>query len=225
MTTSLIFIFFLLFTHTHSIPNMSNPNKLMTTKLIAITGRKFHGKDTAGDFLVKNYRFKKLSFAEPLKKACKEIFDLDDIQVNGVKKDEIDPYWNITPRSILNFVGTDLLRNQLKNLLPDINEDIWLRAMEKRIKKEWSKNPYQKIVITDLRFENEVTLIKKLGGKIIRIKRNLSQDSKNHIHAFESIHALESIHASESQIDNLCVDYEIDNSGTKSELFNRLQNI
>ena len=44
--------------------------------IIGLTGKKESGKDTAGDYLVKYYKFKKDSFARPLKDACKILFHL-----------------------------------------------------------------------------------------------------------------------------------------------------
>ncbi len=41
--------------------------------IIGIFGKKGHGKDTIADYLVDNYNFHKLSYAEPIKKICREI--------------------------------------------------------------------------------------------------------------------------------------------------------
>jgi len=152
---------------------------MVETKMIfGITGRKGHGKDTISDILVKKYDFEKLSFADPLKRAVKEIFNLSDQQLYGYEKEFIDKYWKVTPREILQFVGTELFRNQLKNLIPDVEENIWVKVLENKI-----KNVRGNIVISDVRFPNEVDMIKKLNGKIIKIIRpNLENNTlSNHI--------------------------------------------
>ena len=41
------------------------------------------GKDCVADYLVGKYGFQKLSFADSLKGACKEIFHLSDEQLYG----------------------------------------------------------------------------------------------------------------------------------------------
>ena len=35
-------------------------------KIIGISGRKYHGKDTIGDYLVNKYGYKKIAFADPI---------------------------------------------------------------------------------------------------------------------------------------------------------------
>ena len=74
--------------------------------IIGIAGKKGHGKDTVGNFLISFRGYKKLSFAEPIKKACQEIFMFTEDQLNGNDKENIDPYWNVTPRQVLQYVGT-----------------------------------------------------------------------------------------------------------------------
>jgi len=177
-------------------------------ELLAFTGLKQSGKDTAAYFMIKNYNYTKLSFASPLKNAVKDIFDLTDEQVDGSKKDIIDNFWNVTPRSILNFVGTDLLRNQLKNIIPKVDNNIWLVIMIKKIKKLKEKDPNIKIVITDLRFDNELLMIKKLGGIVIRINRNILYNNE---------------YESERYIKSLNVDYEFENNGTIDDLYGKIK--
>ena len=60
--------------------------------IIGIIGQKGTGKDTVADYIVKSNDFKKISYAEPLKKICKELFDLTDEQLNDQhEKEKIDP--------------------------------------------------------------------------------------------------------------------------------------
>lgn len=172
-------------------------------KLIGITGRKFNGKDTLGNIFVNNYNYKKISFACALKKACKCIFGFSDEQLYGDKKEEIDKYWNESPRVILQYVGTDLFRNQFE-------KNIWIKVIEKQILNEWSVNENTCFVITDVRFSNEIDMIKKLGGIVFRIKRNNINNTLDN-------------HDSENQIDKLIVDYEILNNGTINELYEKIQ--
>lgn len=177
-------------------------------ELLAFTGLKQSGKDTSAYFMIKNYNYTKLSFASPLKSAVKDIFDLTDEQVDGSKKDVIDNFWNVTPRSILNFVGTDLLRNQLKTIIPKVDNNIWLVIMTKKIKKLKEKDPNIKIVITDLRFHNELLMIKRLDGIVIRINRNILYNDE---------------YESERYIKSLNVDYEFENNGTIDDLYKKLR--
>lgn len=193
---------------------MENNNVL--PQIIGITGRKFNGKDTLGDFFVTKYGYKRVAFADALKNACKEIFGLSDDQLYGDKKEEIDEYWKTSPRTIFQFVGTDLFRNQLKIIMPNIGDNIWLRVIEKKISDEIKKDPSVKIIVTDVRFSNECQMVKDFGGIVIRVKRDMINNND--------------AHPSELEIDKLNVTFEVPNNETKEKLYENtiqllLQNI
>ena len=80
--------------------------------IIGITGKKHNGKDTVGDYYEK-LGFVKLSFAQPLKQVCKCIFDFDNDQLYGDKKEQIDEYWKVKPRTIFQYVGTVIITSCL----------------------------------------------------------------------------------------------------------------
>lgn len=178
----------------------------MIPKIIGITGKKFNGKDTLGNYFVEQMNYKRIAFADPLKDACKCIFGFTEEQLYGDKKEVVDDFWRITPRQTLQFVGTDLFRNNMNKLIPDIGNDIWVEVVRKKIITELEKNPNTCFVITDIRFQNELDMIHQLGGKVIRVKRN-------------SLNNYDDQHQSEAFIDKLQVDYEINNDNTKDELF------
>ena len=52
----------------------------MHPKIIGITGRKFSGKDTSGEFLVKNFGYERIAFADALKEGIKLIFGFSSIE-------------------------------------------------------------------------------------------------------------------------------------------------
>lgn len=170
-------------------------------KVIGIMGKKFHGKDTVADHIVKKYGYNKISYADPLKEGCRQIFGLDDEQLYGSKKEVIDEYWGVTPRTILQYVGTDLFRNQLSNIIPDIDKNIWIKRMERT----FIDNPDKSYIIADVRFPNEFEMIKRHGGIIIKVVR---PDIKS-----------EDTHASETNIDKMTGDIEINNKGTLKDLY------
>lgn len=51
--------------------------------IIGIAGRAGSGKDTVADLLVRDHRFVKIAFADPLKRICKKVFDFTDEQFWG----------------------------------------------------------------------------------------------------------------------------------------------
>jgi hypothetical protein len=175
-------------------------------KLIGICGYKRHGKDTLGDYLVKHHGYTKIAFADALKDACKCIFGFNDEQLYGNLKETNDEFWKTSPRKALQFVGTELFRLQISELLPEVNEDIWVKVVENKI----LQNPDKRYVITDVRFANELALIKKYKGLSIKVQRDIKIDDE---------------HISESFIDQLETDCIIKNSGTLEQLYEKLNNI
>jgi len=173
-------------------------------KIIGITGKKFSGKDTLGNYFVEKYGFEKIAYADTLKEAVRVIFDFDDEQLYGNKKEILDDFWKITPRQALQFIGTDLFRNHIHELIPDIKKDIWIWVVKRKIASQLKKNPNKKFVITDIRFPDELQAVKDLGGITIKIQRdNISCDA----------------HESEILIDNLETEYVFVNNKTKDDLY------
>ena len=118
------------------------------------------GKDTVADYLIENYGFKRLAFADALKEGCRHIFELNDEQLYGELKEVEDDYWGVTPRYILQKVGTECMRD-------GYSEDIWVKAVGKKIHSDKTSN----WVITDCRFPNEADAVKEWGGLVVRLDR------------------------------------------------------
>lgn len=82
----------------------------------------------------------------------------DEMQTQLLMQHGRDTFFN-TPREILQFVGTDLLRNCIaEDFLVNLALDV-------------VKNTDGHIVITDARFPNERAALKSLGATLVRIKR------------------------------------------------------
>lgn len=139
--------------------------------IIGLCGFISSGKDTAADYLVKEHNFQRESFANHLKDIVAIIFGWERELLEGRTQESrrwreiVDVWWSerlgnpITPRSVLQYMGTDVLRNHFHN-------DIWIASLENKLLKA-DRN----IVITDCRFPNEIAAIKRLGGKVYRIVR------------------------------------------------------
>lgn len=180
--------------------------------LIGLCGKKHVGKDTGADYLVEKHNFIKLSFAEPLKKICKIIFDFSDEQLNTDLKEVEDNFWKVTPRKTLQFIGTDLFRNQLKEILPNVENNIWVKAMERKIINIRKENPYQNIVISDVRFPNELQFIQNNGGICLKIIRTFDDSNQD-------------LHISETLSSNMICNNFIVNNGSKEEFYKNIYNI
>lgn len=176
--------------------------------IIGIVGRKRSGKDTIGDYLINNYGLTKYSFANPLKMGVKELFGFTDEQVFGNDKDIIDPIWGVTPRDVLQIIGTEFCQFDIIKYLPNLQVGdrlFWV----KRFELWFNQNKNLNVVICDVRFQHEVDSIKSKGGKIIRVNRDSLTNSDNH--------------KSELEMDLITgVDYVIENNGTLEDLYNNL---
>jgi hypothetical protein len=143
-------------------------------KIIGICGLAGSGKDTIGDALVNNLpNWEKVSFASHLKDVTALLFGFDRKMLAGETpedraiREQPDKFWSekmgkdFTPRYALQYLGTNLLRNQL-------HQNIWVDCLERKIL-ESDKN----VVITDVRFPNEINMIKNIGGEIWRVERGV----------------------------------------------------
>jgi len=160
----------------------------MGVKIVGISGKKRSGKDHMADRLVEEHGYEKFSLADPIKEAAKEIFGFTEEQVNGDRKEEEDEYWGLSPRQVLQEMGTDMFREQYGG-------DIWLDSLHRTLSLELP----EKVVIPDIRFPNEVEVVQSWGGHVVRINaewRLASQDN----HASET--ALDDYTGFDSVIDN-----------------------
>jgi len=147
------------------------------SQLIAFTGKARSGKDASADVLCENYRFDRASFARAMKDGIKVMIGLDEEQVNGDLKEEPVGFGNLTPRDILQTLGTEWGREM-------IHPDIWIV----KVAQQWEKFKLQgrDMVITDLRFENEAEWVRSIGGTVVHIKASNSTEIKNNDHISES---------------------------------------
>ena len=201
--------------------------------IIGLVGLIGSGKDTAADYLVNFHQFRRDSFAAPLKDAVAAVFGWDRELLEGRSKqsrewrEQGDIWWSnrlgrhITPRGMLQEWGTEVCRNSF-------HPDIWVASMEDRLRRTTVS-----VVITDVRFPNEIWAIKQAGGFIIQINRGPLPSwwdtavTWNRGDNFGQIPS-ESWglpHASEwSWVGNYFIDEVVDNNGSIEDLYNKLNN-
>ena len=138
----------------------------MTRRIVGLVGLARSGKDSVGTLLLNTQGFQMTSaFANPLKWGAMETFGLTFQEAfgMGVDREEIHPFWGISIREILQKFGTESIRNVF-------GEDHWVRLMEKKLQESTVDT-----VLTDVRFDNEIEMIRRFGGKIIGIVRTEDQ--------------------------------------------------
>lgn len=136
----------------------------MNKRIIGLAGKKGHGKDTAAKVFHQLFDNNTciLSFAHPLKVAVGSLFNLTEkmLEDRTFKETPLKEWDNKTPRQLLQWMGTDVLRNQF-------DKDIFLKNMEQKI--NGHLDFYDNIIISDVRFDNEAQMIQHLGGCVIQI--------------------------------------------------------
>lgn len=179
----------------------------MPKLVVAICGRKQHGKDCAALNLVKA-GFIHEKFASPLKQACSLLFGFSEEQVHEDKKDVIDPRWNKTPREILQFVGTEMFQYKMQEILPDVGRGFWAKSLVHRI----SSSDADRFVISDMRFQHELDALNEIDDcRIVAIR--VVRDCMN----------CDDCHASETELGNITPVVEIGNNGSKEDLYKSLR--
>ena len=148
-------------------------------QVVGILGFKGSGKDTAGEYLVREHGFVVESFANPLKDLLAAVFGWDRALLEGNTTDSRtwretpDEWWEaklnwsetpfsylgrFTPRAAMQVIGTDVMREYFDN-------NLWIKSLEARLRDK------EKVVITDCRFPNECKLVRQYNGALFRVKR------------------------------------------------------
>lgn len=205
--------------------------------IIGFVGFIGSGKDTAADYLVNFHGFRRDSFANTLKDAVAAVFGWDRVLLEGRTKEarewreQRDEWWSdrlgkdITPRHILQYWGTEVCRQ-------GYHDDIWIASLENKMRKTGDN-----IVISDVRFPNEIKAIKSAGGQVVRVVRgadpewyqdawNVNQGPTNMTWAVSKMRMEQrGIHASETAWIGKGIDLEIDNNGSIDQLFAQIKNL
>jgi hypothetical protein len=195
--------------------------------LIGMVGFLGSGKGSVSDILVKKYAYHKFAFADALKDTVSVMFDWPrhllegDTDESRIFRETVDPFWDerlfdtlgksVTPRYILQLMGTEAGRDVF-------GEDIWVSTLEKRI------SGIENVVISDVRFPNEIEFIRKMHGMVIRVARGPNpkwfDTALNHNRGikYDMHSSYPEVHISEWAWIGTSFDWILSNNGTKIEL-------
>jgi hypothetical protein len=206
--------------------------------ILGIIGNIGCGKGAASEYLQSKHNFEHLSFADSLKYAVSAIFGWSFEMLKGATpesrewREQIDPWWStrlqipdLTPRWILQQWGTEVGRRSF-------HSDIWVASLENKI-----LSSDRNVVIDDCRFANEMDIIRKNGGSLVRINRGslpewynmaLTQLKLQEVYGndpnWDDTMAAEypEVHVSEWGWVNQSFNYEVENNGTLEQLHTKL---
>jgi len=196
--------------HTQLITQKTKHTIQLMTIIIGLHGHIGSGKDTIADYLVSHYNFRKISFAEPLKRIVSIITGWSFEYLNGqteeyrvLRETVVHPIFKKTGRQLLQEIGTDVFRNHF-------DENIWINIMENSLQTiiSQSQSPPQNIVVTDCRFENEVEVLKKFKNNYFIMVHRPPFDEPNR-------------HVSEKKL-NIKDAFHVINNGTLDELYSKI---
>jgi hypothetical protein len=141
-------------------------------KIIGIIGAIGSGKDTIAEYLIDTQHFDKYAFASKVKDVACVVFGWNRELLEGRTtesrqwRETVDPWWanrlnipDLTPRLVLQKWGTEVARKAW-------HDDTWIASLENKLSKA-----HNDIVITDVRFPNEIKAVRDAGGIVIRVVR------------------------------------------------------
>lgn len=171
-------------------------------KLIGLAGRAGAGKDMVADHLVERHGYRQISFAAPIKRALVEMvpeITADHFRRRDLKEATLKSIPS-TPRHMAQTLGTEWGRG-------DICKDLWIRIAMSEVERV-VRLGFRGVVISDVRFPDEVKAIRQRGGIVYKVIRPGSDDGTD------------GGHESEQDLDD--VDSVILNDGTLEDLAFRL---
>lgn len=169
--------------------------------IIGLSGYAQTGKDTVAQYLVEEYGFTRIAFADAIRDA---LYALDPIvhdypAIPGIRLSWIvdKAGWETVKqdsaevRRMLQKMGTEVAREQWDN-------DFWVNIAMKKA------NGIENVVIADVRYPNEYLAIVENGGQVWRINKLDNKPVNNH--------------PSETALDGFEFDWGIPNYGTIEDL-------
>jgi len=182
--------------------------------MIGLVGRARAGKDTVADFLVDEFGFHKIAFADKLKDAFSAYHKIPREWCDGVGVDReeqaafysLDLEGNglspVTIREGLQRFGTELARD-------NFGKEFWIEQLFRGLPED------KKLVVPDVRFFNEAEAIRAFGrdSLVLGVDRFYENNVKEHSSEFLATRMFSP---------GVC-DYVFNNDGTKNELYNRVR--
>lgn len=144
--------------------------------VIGISGKARSGKSTLAELMklsleTREYTVKILNFADPLKDMMIDILGYDEYNVSTQpgKTEQFNgqPY---TGRRAMQIIATDMFRDKY-------DPDVWTDIMRKRITDTLHKYDY--VIVSDVRFPNEVECLQGFGATMVHIYRNVDGTQNN----------------------------------------------
>ncbi len=185
--------------------------------VIGLAGQAGAGKDTAAAWFVERGYIKD-GFSTPLKRMLNQAF-------NWTMEDWENRFWKegpslvelkgdprrfgngFSPRYLAQWLGSDVVRE-------NFGQDAWVELWKRR----WHSSGQPRVVVSDVRFDNEVDCIHKLGGIVLRVTRGYYSGKL----VFHENERTDVVHDSERTGELRNIDHHIENNGSIQDLYEEL---
>ena len=169
-------------------------------KLIGLAGRARSGKSSIAQYLVNDYGYQHLAFADPIRDILEYVFNVPRKYID-THKEEVIPHLGVTARHLMQHTG-DSYRA--------IRETWWIEVLEDRLKeiKRGLGNDIC-VVVSDVRYNNEAFWCRQ-RGQLWHITRTDQDPTQTRAHS------------SEAGIVPLGGEALIQNTGTLADLFDHV---
>lgn len=176
------------------------------TILIGLVGKKNSGKTTVANYLQEK-GYEEVVYAEPLKRVVEIIFgfDYDMLLGDTPEKRQLrntlrDPIWNMTPVQAMQQLGTEVFRE-------NFDKETWIKIAGRKI--DTFRNNGKCVIVSDVRFENEMEFVRRMGGHLIILYDKIEETHIPTQAELERIKGTPEGHASEISF-QAAIDYERD---------------
>lgn len=192
--------------------------------IILLSGWKRSGKDTAADILVKDFNYKRLGFADPLKDLVANLFGIKRRDCDSAEtKEQPIMYMPVDPRDGFSKTVTAFMTKEFKpepyprglgmdtkywtpralcilvgSCMRSVNPNFWVEKALSQCE------PGGLYVIADCRYKNEVETVKRADAQVITVRINRFDTSP-------------SDDPSERDLDDYPFDIVINNKGSLEE--------
>jgi hypothetical protein len=141
--------------------------------VVGLSGYKGAGKDAVADILVRDYGFTKMAFADPIKRMVRALDPIVGYESQGVYCDceectstfltinlsELYDEMGLTEAEIKKCLFGDEVRRLWQRfgteVIRELDEDFWVKVAHRELEKSGA----DRVVFTDVRFENEADFI------------------------------------------------------------------
>lgn len=188
--------------------------------IIGLAGFARSGKDTAAEYLVRHYGFRRYALADAVREA---LYALDPlVRLNTYGSELADGRQLVGTQQLRYLVDTvgweeakrhQMVRELLQRMGTEagrelLGEDCWLRLLAQRI------HPSERVVVSDIRFENEARFVHRADADralVVALRRPGCGPANAHL--------------SERGIASQEIDFYLDNDASKEALARRLDRL